>query len=75
MRIEIPGAPIALQRARTKGNVFYDPQYTAKQNIIWYFKRTYGEVTPLETPIELEITFYMPIPKSWSKKKQAASLG
>jgi len=74
MIIEIPGPPIPLQRARVSHNRFYDPQYKVKENMRWYVTREYGVLKPIEEPIFLELTFHMPIPKSWSKKKQAKFL-
>ena len=74
-KIILPGNPIPLQRARASRKGFYDPQYKAKENMVWYFKKTYGECEPIEYPITLEVIFYMPIPKSWSKKKRAAMPG
>lgn len=75
IKIELPGTPIALQRARTRGQEFYDPQYQVKQNTLWYFKKHYGTVHPMDFPLSIILTFHMPMPKKWSKKKKNEFLG
>lgn len=71
----IPGNPIALPRARSSRRGFYDPAYKAKTNLQWYFKETYPNHPLYEAAISLEVTFYMPIPKSISKKKHQLLIG
>ena len=75
MEYVIPGNPIPLHRARGSKHGYYDDQFQLKKNIQWLFKETYGKVEPLKCPLSLTITFYMPIPKSISKKKHAALIG
>lgn len=70
MIIEIPGAPIAWQRAGKGKKGFFDAQYKAKQNLQWYFKEKYPDQKVLDKPISMTVTFYMPIPKSLSNKKK-----
>lgn len=72
LRIEIPGPPIPLQRARASKNRFYDPQYVAKENIRTFTKTLISPFKLLSGPVSLEAIFYIQIPKSWSKKKKAA---
>jgi Holliday junction resolvase RusA-like endonuclease len=76
MRIEIPGDPIPLQRARAFKNRFYDPQYQAKKNYLSYVMEHLSErpEMPLKGAISLQATFYFAIPKSWSKKKKKNNL-
>ena len=75
MKIEIPGKPIPLNRPRASKNRFYDSQYQVKENIVLYVNAHYGTLLPLEHPISIYMTFYMPIPISWSKKKKKLFIG
>ena len=69
--IEIPGEPIALQRARASRNRFYDPQFKAKENLAWYVKKQLGDLfAAFQSPLFVKLEFYMPMPLSWSKKKR-----
>lgn len=70
MKIIIPGDPIPLARARSSRSGFYDPQLKVKENIRWYVNKHYGPLVPVCGPVWLDVTFYMPIPKSASKKKK-----
>lgn len=75
MKIEIPGPPIPLKRARVDPRGFYDPQYQAKQNLVWYLKSTYPGIEVTDEPLKVRFEFYMSIAKSWSKKKKREALG
>lgn len=68
VRVEVPGNPIPLQRARAFKNVFYDPQFTVKKNYAAFVKDYIDE--PITKEIELDLEFYFQMPKSWSKKKR-----
>ncbi|WP_078379135.1 RusA family crossover junction endodeoxyribonuclease [Sutcliffiella halmapala] len=46
-----------------------------KSVLQWHAKQQLKEKKLLGGPIAVEIWFIMPIPKSWSKKKQAAVVG
>jgi len=72
MKFVIEGEPLAQQRARTAKNVFYDPQFQAKQNFAWLVKSQMQEkkITKIATPIILKAEFNMTIPKSLSNKKR-----
>ena len=70
MRIEIPGKPIPLQRARTFKNMFYDPQLIAKKNFAKYVRNQLPNFYPISDPIKIKIEFLFQVPKSWSKKKK-----
>lgn len=63
----IPGAPIALQRARKGKHGFYDPQRHMKNAMMIYLSHYEGPL--LTGPLFLSVYFYMPIPKITSKKK------
>lgn len=74
--IHVPGVPVAKARARvTKTGHTYTPTKTAKhEKLIADIARTLTE--PIEGPLGLRVTFFMPIPESWSKtKKEAATRG
>lgn len=67
--------PQACQRARHGQGRTYDPQKTLKERWRWILKAQHKGPLLSGKPLELDITFYMPIPKSLSKKKQDALLG
>jgi Holliday junction resolvase RusA-like endonuclease len=70
----LPGAPITKLRprfSRHKGKVrTYDSQSEEKNTIGWQLKARMKGRNPLQGPLRLDIKFYMPIPKSASKKKK-----
>lgn len=71
---KIPGAPIAWQRARiSKHGGFYDPQKHLKNAINIHLSNYEGPL--LEGPLFLNVTFFVPIPKSFSKKKIGELVG
>jgi len=74
MRIELPGNPIPWKRARTSGKTFYDAQFQAKQNLVWYVKATYPLLEAFSGPLKVLFTFEMSIPTSWSKKRRGRAL-
>lgn len=68
----IPGKPIPLKRARHGNGRTYDSQKSEKLLFQLYLKKQYQR--PLLTkPLLLDITFFMPIPESWSRKKKEAA--
>lgn len=67
--------PQACQRARNGQGRTYDPQKTLKERWRWILKAQHKGPLLSGKPLELDITFYMPIPKSLSKKKQDALVG
>ena len=84
-RFEVPGVPRGQERNRHRiatargGRQFvanYLPKQTrAEQAAIRLFAQQAMEGRPpLDGPIELRMTAYMPIPASWSQKKQAQAL-
>ncbi len=64
---KIPGAPIALQRPRKGKHGFYDPQRHIKNAMQIYLSHYEGPL--LQGPQFLIVIFYMPIPKTASKKE------
>ena len=70
----ILGDPIPLKRARVTKNGTYDPQKKEKEQIQYMMRANYGLLTPFKGPIDLDLRFGMPIPKSYSKKRKEALL-
>ena len=71
----VEGAPKAKARHRSYINDGRINTYTPMTTSAWeqYIKLVAGPHAPrnlFEGPISLQCIFYMPIPKSWSKKKQ-----
>lgn len=73
--LDLYGEPVAKVRARTvRRHKFvntYDPQQKIKEGYKWQLKGIYRE-QPLNGPLAMDITFFMPIPKSTSKVKRRA---
>lgn len=71
IHIDLYGEPIpqARHRIARRGNFVhsYDPQAKLKEGYKWQIKSQYRE-KPLTIPVYLDITFFMPIPKSTSKR-------
>ena len=66
--ITIPGNPVAKGRPRVSKYGTYTPKKTA--DFESYVE--YGNIKPSDKPLKAEIIFYMPIPKSASKKVKTA---
>lgn len=70
-----PSKPIAKKRPRFarrgKFVVTYSDQQTEEGKFLWRLKEQWKQA-PLMGPIKLSCLFYMPIPQSFSRKKQAA---
>jgi len=77
IELVIPGAPIAKKRPKfgSRGGFIrvYNPS-KQDQNGIERILQSMWNDRPIETPIELDVTFYMPIPASWSKKRRIEAL-
>jgi Holliday junction resolvase RusA-like endonuclease len=76
LHLTVPGAPVAWARARVRrdGRMYTHPkQVAAMDNIRWLAKEAGWE--PLEGPVMLTVEAFMPIPASWSKKRQARVYG
>jgi Holliday junction resolvase RusA-like endonuclease len=75
MRIIIEGKPIPWKRpGQTKGGVRYDTQKTHKCAVMWVIKDQFRRV-PIEGSVKMTIYFFMPVPRSWSKKKRLETVG
>lgn len=77
INIDLYGDPVAMTRPRfaRRGNFVhtYDPQANLKETFKWQIKSQYRD-EPIKAPVSLDITFYMPIPKSTSKRKKRQML-
>ena len=76
-QFEIYGVPVPQKQTRFScvGGFpkCYDPSKKDKDHIIWQIK-PFAPSEPLQGPIELTIAFFMPIPKSASKRIREAML-
>ena len=80
IRISVPGAPVGKGRprfVRVTGRT-YTPAKTANYEAILaaaggMVRMAIGE-PPYDGPLQVRITAFMPVPASWSRKKQAAAL-
>ena len=78
VRIVVPGAPVGKGRprfVRATGRT-YTPTKTANYEAI--LAAAGGEAMeaarPLDGPLEVRVTAFMPVPTSWSRKKQRTAL-
>jgi len=73
MKITIPGKPIAKARPRFarrgKSVTTYKTQQTEEGRFLWHVYQQMGNQKPISGPISISLWFYMPIPKSTSKKQ------
>jgi len=65
--------PMPQKQTRLGKNFRYDPSKNDKHLIMWNVQKD-APKSPLLGPIKLELTFYMPIPKSTSKTKKTQML-
>lgn len=72
--IRIPGVPIPKARARvTRAGHTYTPGKTVQhERLIALIART--KTQPIEGPLGMRLTFFMPIPVSWPKAKKEAAI-
>ena len=76
MNIIIPGDPIPKNRPRfTRKGRTYDDQTKVMKDIAILIRAQCDLTCPYRIPVKLNIIFFMPIPKSLSKKKQAELSG
>jgi Holliday junction resolvase RusA-like endonuclease len=80
MQYTIPITPVAGSRPRvTRWATFYPKKHTDFQKEIKLYLATHTEIQPiLDSIMEsgiFEVEFYVPIPKSYSKKKAAELVG
>lgn len=70
MDLIVPGVPIVWRAPYVGSRGAYSPKYNEKRIVQILLKSTYkGEL--IKDIIRCDISFYLPIPKSASKKKQA----
>lgn len=67
--VKIPGIPTAWAAPFFTGKRGISPKYREKEKSVWEIKKQYGG-NPVECPVSVIFTFYMPIPASESKKKK-----
>jgi len=69
--IIIDGNPIPLQRPRHNSNgITYNPQTQIINDLSFIIKAQWKDRPIIEGPVKIIIIFFMPIPKSYSIKKQ-----
>lgn len=66
---EIHSKPVPQKQTLFGKHRAYDPSKLDKQTIQWQI-RPYAPKEPLLTPLSVDMTFYLPIPKGTSKIKQ-----
>lgn len=75
-QLTIDGVPVAKGRPRFGRYGTYTPKKTQEYEeyvkMCWLAK--YGSVQPLQQSLEVNIAFYLPIPKSVNKKQRAEML-
>jgi Holliday junction resolvase RusA-like endonuclease len=78
MYLLIPIEPMGAVRMTGRGKYIKKNalRYLAyKEQIQWEVKKQFRRKELLAGPIEVKITFFMPMPKSWSNKKKSNSVG
>lgn len=76
MKVIILGTPTPAARPRVTRRGTYNPKQKEQDRISFEIKSQLPlYYIPFTTPIEISIFFFMPIPKSLSKKKKALLLG
>jgi len=71
VKIILPGKPIPKHRPRfTKRGFTYDDQSKIMKKLSILAKSQYPSQEPINSPISINVIFYMPIPKSLSNKKR-----
>lgn len=72
MELIIPGKPIAKERPRFSKRGTYSRQKDQERKVQWEIKKLLPiGLEPLEDcALALDLTFYIPYPKSWSEKKK-----
>lgn len=81
IKFTVPGAPVGKGRPKvsTRGGKFakmYTPEKTANYETLVAMAAQQAMVgrTLLSGPVEVQMAILLPIPASWSKKKQAAAI-
>lgn len=78
IRLMLDMEPVAKGRPRVNTNTrhAYTPEKTrrAEEEMRWLMKAAW-KAAPIEDPLAVGFRFYMPIPKSWSKKEKSRMVG
>lgn len=81
VRFKVPGTPVGKGRPRvsTRGGKFakmYTPEKTASyENLVALAaQEAMAGRALIDGPVDVELVILLPVPASWSKKKQAAAL-
>ena len=76
-KFEVMGTPVAKGRPRVTKWGAYTPEKTVNyENLVQFsYLQEYKNTDPLEGYLKMEIAFYMPIPKSTSKKNRELMIG
>ena len=76
-KFEVIGTPVAKGRPRVTKWGAYTPEKTVNyENLVQFsYLQEYKNIEPLEGYLKIEIAFYMPIPKSTSKKNRELMIG
>ena len=76
-KFEVMGTPVAKGRPRVTKWGAYTPEKTVNyENLVQFsYLQEYKNIEPLEGYLKIEIAFYMPIPKSTSKKNRELMIG
>lgn len=72
IRLTVEGAPVPKGRARFGNGRTYTPTKTVKYeaSVKWEAMRAMAGREPFDAPLSVQLTALLPIPPSWSKKKQ-----
>jgi Holliday junction resolvase RusA-like endonuclease len=71
----IPGAPVAKGRPRVTRNGTYTPKRTQQyeHEVRLFARAAFGISPPVAEALHVDLVAYVPIPKSWPKKRQQAA--
>ncbi len=75
MKYLIPGVPVPLARPRWSKTLMYDAQKDLKDQVSMILKYQHGTRSLMSGPLEIEISFFMPIAVTLSNKKRDALVG
>ncbi len=70
IKLTIPGIPVSKGRPRVGKWGTYTPEKTVNyENLVKYCYMEQGQGRKLEGPLRMDVGFFFPIPKSYSKKQ------
>jgi Holliday junction resolvase RusA-like endonuclease len=69
----ISGTPISLKRPRFGLGKVYDSQKREKFGVQMELKSQHDYISPFKGPLQLDVTFFMPLPQRQAKKKHQES--